>query len=243
MVFGTRSRSAIAISFALLAVPAVGSGQSPTPAATPRPACPSPHGGVCVGPLAAGTYITVAFATPLTFTVSEGWANFEDLRGNFLLIPPGSSNDDVDAGMSDYLSVYQGAAVAEGTCAGGAEPGIGRTAAAMAEAFRARPGILVTEPVPVEVGGLTGLLIDITMDPDSDASCTVPDFPGRLVPLIVGAGPAELDHAQIDGITTRLYLLDHGTSNVVIEVSDVAASAGRIEEAGAIIDSFVFDVG
>ena len=104
-------------------------------------------------------------------------------------------------------------------------------------------GILVTEPVTVEVGGLSGLMIDVTMDPASDASCTVPDFPGRIVPLIVGTGPAELDHAQIDGITTRLYLLDSPMLNMVIEISDVAASRGTLAESQAIVDTFQFDAG
>jgi hypothetical protein len=56
--------------------------------ATPA-GCPNPDGGQCLGPIAAGTYSTVVFGPTITYTVPAGWANYEDLPGNFLLIPPG----------------------------------------------------------------------------------------------------------------------------------------------------------
>ena len=103
--------------------------------------------------------------TPISYTVPDGWANYEDLPGNFLLVPPGGSLDGVDAGTSDYIGIFQGVAVAD-ECArrGRARRGHSR-AAEMAAALAAREGLVVTEPVPVEVGGLSGLMIDIDLDP------------------------------------------------------------------------------
>ena len=50
--------------------------------------CPNYEGGLCLGKLDAGTYSTSEFKPKLTYTVPAGWANYEDLRGQFLLVPP-----------------------------------------------------------------------------------------------------------------------------------------------------------
>ena len=191
--------------------------------------CPNPRdGGSCLGPLAAGTYRTTVFETPFTFTVPEGWANYEDLPGNVLLVPPGSDILGVDANTSDFVGVYQGVAVEDSICQPRPEAGVGTSAEAMAAALASRPGIIVSDPVPVEVGGLSGLVIDIVTDSSSDAGCHLPDFPFPIVPLFIGMGPASLEHSQWgDGFTTRLYLLDRGDTNVVIEVWMSRARRGR----------------
>lgn len=233
----------------LLALPVAGAAGSPAPgspdpsplataAPTPRRAtCPSLHGGACLGPLAAGTYTTVAFRTPITYTVPEGWANYEDLPGNFLLIPPGGSNEGVDAGTSDYLGIYRGVAVPAAECE---RPElIGPSAAEMVDALASLDGLIVSEPEAVQVGGLSGLMVDIGLDPASDGGCVIPGL-GRLVPLIIGTGPASLEHAQLEGFTTRLFLLDHGDTNLVIEISDVQTSPGATADHEPIIDSLVF---
>jgi pimeloyl-ACP methyl ester carboxylesterase len=227
---------------ALLTLPVTSLGASAPPSVVPssspaRAECPNPHGGVCLGPLAAGTYHTTAFMTPITYTVPEGWANYEDLPGNFLLVPPGGSLDGVDAGTSDYIGIFLGAAVAA-ECEERAEPGVGLRPTAMAEALAAREGLVVTEPVPVEVGGLPGLMIDIDLDPAQTGGCDVPGM-GRMWPLIIGNGPASLHHVQGPTWTTRLYLLDHGITNVVIEVSDNHASPGTLEDYEPVIDALV----
>ena len=209
----------------------------------PPVVCPNPteDGGSCLGPLEAGTYRTTVFETPFTFTVPEGWANYEDLPGNVLLVPPGSDILGVDANTSDFVGVYQGVAVEDSNCQPRPEAGVGTSAEAMAAALASRPGIIVSDPVPVEVGGLSGLVIDIVTDSSSDAGCHLPDFPFPIVPLFIGMGPASLEHSQWgDGFTTRLYLLDRGDTNVVIEVSDVASAPGTADEYQSVLDTIVF---
>jgi hypothetical protein len=234
------------LTLALLAVPAAGSGASasapPSAAASASPVpvtCPNPHGGgSCLGPLAAGTYHTTVFRTPISYTVPDGWANYEDLPGNFLLVAPGGSLDGVDAGTSDFIGIFEGAAVAH-ECQERRALDVGLGAAQMAAALAAREGLVVTEPVPVEVGGLTGLMIDIDLDPALPGGCEVPGL-GRIWPLIIGNGPAEFHHGQNTTQTTRLYLLDHGLTNIVIEVADVHASPGALADYEPVIDALVF---
>jgi hypothetical protein len=206
-----------------------------------RQPCPNPYGGgACLGPLEPGTYETSGFWAPFSYTVPEGWANYEDEPGNFLLVPPGGSLDGVDAGTSDYIGIYMGVNVASGDCVEEPAVGAGYSAEAMTAALVERPGLIVTEPAPVEVGGLTGLMIDIARDPASDAGCQVPDIDEPLVMLIMGVGPASLAHAQMSGFTTRLYVLDLGPSNIVIEISDVADSPGETSDYEGVVSSMVF---
>ena len=201
-----------------------GSSAQTSPAApTAAPSkCPSIHGGVCLGPLEAGTYTTRAFKTPLTYTVPEGWANYEDLPGNFLLIPPSSSNEGVDAGTSDYIGVYHGVAPPSGDCQERRETGVALTPEAMAAWYAGHPGLDVEGPKPVTIGGLDCVVLDLTIAEGDDGVCRVPDFDGRLVPVLMGAGPADLVHALIEGLVMRLYLLSAPTGEVIaIEIDDL----------------------
>ncbi len=205
-----------------------------------RPPCPSRHGGACLGPLEPGTYETFKFLTPITYTVPVGWANFEDFRGNFLLIPPGGSNDGVDAGTSDYIGIYHGVEVADAACRAAPEPGIGRSPSAMLAALATRPGLAVTEPEPVAIGGLEGLSADIRLVEGWEATCPGAPFP--MVPLTFGVGPADLEHSQIPMMTTRLSILELGDTNIVIEISDIDDTPGGIGDPAyeAVIADLVF---
>src|SRR5262245_64709633 len=96
-------RIVIAAAAAVTVLTACGSGSSAQPGAaeagtpavaqtssepTARPTCPNPEGQFCLGRLDAGTYSTVQFQPSLTYTVPAGWGNYEDMAGNFLLVPP-----------------------------------------------------------------------------------------------------------------------------------------------------------
>lgn len=193
----------------------------PTSAALARPQCPSRHGGQCLGPLAAGTYTTVAFTPQVTYRVPDGWANYEDLPGNFLLLAPGGSVLGVDSGRSDYLGIYTGVAASLQSCEGGRDEAVGRSPQELVAALRGNPGLVVTEPQAVSIGGLDGLVVDITLAPGGGLRCDEMSE-SVVVPLLIGDGPAEFDHAQLPDMTTRLHVLAFGDGNVVIEVSDVA---------------------
>jgi hypothetical protein len=212
-------------------------------ASGPPTVCPNPwDGGSCLGALAAGTYRTTVFETPFTFTVPEGWANYEDLPGNFLLLPPGGDIYGVDAGTSDYVGVYQGVGVgaSSGTNCDAVEPGVGLDPTSMVAALAAREGIIVSDPMPVEIGGLPGLMIDVAGDPSSDVGCRDPEVPFPIKTIIAGLGPSDFAHGIVPGFTMRLYLLDRGDTNVVIEVQDVATAPGTADDYQSVIDTIGF---
>lgn len=203
--------------------------------------CPNPHGGACLGELGAGTYSTQVFHTALDYTVDDGWANFEDMSGNFLLVPPTGSLEGVDAGTSDYVSVLDGIAVASADCVEEPQSDVDRTPAAMAAWFVAHPGLETTEPAAVTVGGLDGMLVDLWLADDYSGTCPYAEPEGApIVPMITGVGPAGVHHVAAGEIVTRLYLLAGQRGRVLaIEVSDVPGGAD-LEELDAVVEDFVF---
>ena len=175
--------------------------------------CPFPHGGTCLGPIAAGTYTTTTFGPTITYTVPDGWVNGEDLLGNFLLQQEGDPR---------YLGIYRNVA-APLECEEHRDPNVDQSVEAITEWLTSHPGLVTTEPEPVSVGGLDGVFVDISLDPSWTVAC--PYSQGApVVPFIVGGGPSSLHHVILPGFQERLYLLEMDGGNVAIEVGPEGAS-------------------
>ena len=146
--------------------------------AAPSPAehfCPFVFGGTCLGAIDAGTYTTTTFQPSITYTVPDGWINREDLPGNFLLHLDGNER---------YLGIYRDA-TAPLECEEAPAPGVGQSVEAWSDWLTSHPGLVTTEPQPVNVGGLDGVYIDIALDPDWTVTC--PYSEGQpVVPFIIG---------------------------------------------------------
>lgn len=243
----SRPLAADVIAVALLAAcgaPAPSASPTAAPSlATPATGCPNPEGGECLGPLGAGTYESTEFRTGVTYSVPDGWSNQEDLPGNFLLVPPSSTLEGVNAGTSDYIGMYDGIAAASADCDESPQPGVEATPEAMADWYAGLPGLEMSEPQQVTIGGLFGLVFNVVLADAYTGTCPYPgleDVP--MVPLIIGHGPASLDHVVVGEITTRLFLLGGPTGDTIaIEVSDVPGGTS-LEELDAVVHSFEFDL-
>jgi hypothetical protein len=201
---------------------------SVAPSLTGRPPCPVSYHGDCLGPIPAGTYTTVTFQPPLTYTVpAGGWFNSEDLPGLFTLIPPGFSlgGPDGNEPAGDYIGIYTSVVAANADCTETEQPGVGHTAAALAAEFTHRAGLTTTTPTPVSVGGLQGVVLDIRMAAGWTQTCFYSQG-SPVVPLVRGVGPsAGLDTPIGPGIMMRVYLLDLPDSTLAIQVVDNAGGA------------------
>ena len=88
------------------------------------------------------TYTTEIFTPPLTYSVpDDGWFNYEDQPGNFLLVPPGNTLDGVNAGTSDVIGVYTSVVASRcsgvsGSCDTERVPGVPATPAAITSWIR-----------------------------------------------------------------------------------------------------------
>lgn len=205
---------------------------SPPPAIPTGPAgfvCPS-AGGACLGPLEAGTYTTTVFSPAITYTVPQGWANGEDLLGNFLL----QLEDD-----PRYLGIYRNVA-APFECEERPDPGVDRSVYALSNWLSDHPGLETSKPAPVSVGGLDGVYLDISLAGSWTTTC--PFSAGQpVVPFIVGGDPSSLHHVILPGFQERLYLLAHEDGNVAIEVGPEGGSLEEyLEEVAPIIQSLRF---
>lgn len=214
--------------------------------ATPSPlgpsagqaACPNPHGGTCLGPLEPGQYRTSTFQPAITYTVPTGWTNTEDLPGNFLLHLQQDEQDGTLGGS--YLGIYQNIHAAAITCDEAWEEGIGTTPTDLVAWYQSVPGLVVSEPRPVNVGGLDGLQIDLGLEPGVD-TCRYDTYEG--IPLIIGNGVSALHHVILHELDVRLVILGWGDGNVTLEITNVKQqhSAGAFRAAlQPIIDSLDF---
>ncbi|MCW2543295.1 MAG: hypothetical protein JWM40_847 [Frankiales bacterium] len=191
---------------------------SPTAAAPTLPPCPHGGEGLCLGPLAAGTYTTQYFQPAITYTVPRGWDSEEDQPGNFLLIPPGGDLPGVDEGTSDFLGIYSSVAAPDG-CKDAPAPGVGMTAAAVSDWLTRDPSLVVTAKHPVTVGGLTGVVMDLAV---SARAKPCPYSNGKpIAPYLIGVGSSRLEHNTGPGQKTRMYVLNHAGAALAIEVVDV----------------------
>jgi hypothetical protein len=214
--------------------------ESTSPTASTRPYCPVPYHGECLGPISAGTYTTVQFLPPITYTVPDGgWFNSEDLPGLFTLIPPGFGVDlDSNEATGDSIGIATSVVAANADCAESEQPGVGHTAAALAAEFAQRPGLTTTTPTPVSVGGLQGLVLDIRLADGWTQTCFYSGG-NPVVPLISGVPPSDLDYPIGPGFIMRLYLLDRPGSTLAIELGDKSGGT-HLDAYSAIVDELHF---
>jgi hypothetical protein len=212
---------------------------TPVPAvsASPPPECPNTEGGSCLGPLTPGTYTTTKFQPALTYRVPAGWGNFEDLAGNFQLLPPGSDL----SGSTDFVGVYTSIQAEAPRCPGPA--GEGLTTTAIANWITAQPDLEVTQPRPVSIGGLSGVVLDIRLVKGFKPYKNVGfDLKGRCV--IMGVSPSGFEHGVDPGETMRLYLLKYADplltgKTLAIEIADYSGGGNR-DTYSAVVERFRF---
>jgi hypothetical protein len=193
---------------------------------------------VCLGPLEEGTYTSQRFEPALTFTVPAGWNNPWDTRGAFDLWTPGWSDewddpDDPGIYVFDHpgLTVLRDVRPLEG-CSDGFYATVGTSALEVATWVAAHPGVAAGPPSPVEIGGLSGYQLDVSIA-ETWQSCPIDGAPAT-VPLF--------DHISLirhpGYATMRLIVLDlPDGGNVLIEIDGT-----QVDTAMPVVRSFVFDL-
>ncbi|HSL77437.1 MAG TPA: hypothetical protein VK867_10860 [Candidatus Limnocylindrales bacterium] len=220
----------------------VGGAATPSPSAT-APAAPSTSPAAsavfpqwyknseisaAAGILPAGKVTSRAFAPRATFTVPEGWVNDLDVNIGYGLFP------DIDANEVEYAKSGE---IAQGIFMVSVEspyffceawektPG---TAAERAAFLVASDAFVVSEPVDVTIGGLTGKQVDVRLDPDRPtATC-----PGD---------PAAVD---LGDQRTRVTYLDTPSGIIAISAGSKysADHEAFLADAMPIVESFQFDL-
>ncbi|MBM7505900.1 hypothetical protein ACFPER_02205 [Agromyces aurantiacus] len=202
--------------------------------------CPNPYGGTCLGALEAGEYQTSTFEPQITYRVPEGWMNYEDLPGNFWLFLQEDEEFQATPRGGSYLGIFTGIHAAAIDCSETWQEGVGTNPAQLVAWYQSVPGLIVSEPVKVSVGGLRGLQIDVSLEEGND-TCNFGGYTG--IPLITGDGVSEVHHVVLDDMDVRLVFLRHRNSNVTLEITNVREQRSAEEFRGLvqpIVDSLAF---
>jgi hypothetical protein len=197
---------------------------------------------VCLGPLEEGTYTSQRFEPALTFTVPAGWNNPWDTRDSFDLWRPGWS-DGADDPSTPYYFDHPGLTLSRDVrgqrregCSDAVDARAGTSALELATWVSDHPGIATGGPSPVEIGGLAGYQLDVSIAEGwPESSC--PGMEGFVsVEPIEGAGL--VGGAGEWYATSRLILLDlPDGGNVLIEVD-----GDQLDVAMPVVNSFEFDL-
>jgi hypothetical protein len=214
--------------------------------------CPNPRGGSCLGPLPAGEYRTTTFEPQIGYTVPQGWTNLEDRPGDFRLSQPRDTRsgpfqpfrqygDQESAYGGSFFGIYRNAHAAALDCDELWQGHVGTTPDELVAWYETVPGLIVSEPLAVTVGGLDGLQIDLSLESGA-GTCS---FDGHTaIPLTIGNGISRLHHAIVQGLDVRLVFLAWGDGNVTLEITNVREQHSAEDfrsQLQPIIDSLVFD--
>jgi hypothetical protein len=184
-----------------------------------------------------GEYTSQVFATPLTFTVPTGWKVFEDQPGQF-----GLARMSNDGPPLLVLRDIDGAA----QCEERAESGVGRGAEDLTTWLAGHKGLVTTKPATATVGGLSGYVIDVELDPSWTTACP---FSNGIptVSTVVGSSISSGLFWGVDPMTMdRMWVLDlpsvaDGNIVVIAEVCCGVDPADQLEADQQVVDTFLFD--
>jgi hypothetical protein len=186
-----------------------------------------------LGPLAPGRHVSQSFrplgggtSGQFSFTVPTGWTESEETSSGLSLWRPGVSDA---ASIRLFSNVVPVSNSPDAGCA--ASPAdVQGTPAAVAAWLVTR--LAVTPPIPVTIGGLSGVMVDVSDDP---SLVTCPDL---FVDFTYSGGMGLSGENR-----ARLVLLDRGDGQILlisIEASDDATWDALVADAMPIVQSFEF---
>jgi hypothetical protein len=216
----------------------------PSVSAAPGDSCPdSDPANKCLSKIDAGTYTTVQFEPPLTYTVPDGWSNPDDLPGEFMLLPPGANVHGVDPGRSDYIGVYSTTAAPLQDCSGRPDKTVPRSAEDYVAWLEANPALDVSDPVQITVGIHEGTSVDVALRPGK-GPCPDPTV-GRFAEFAVGVAPADFSAGVTPTLDYRVDAFDVDDQLFLILIGDPHGHEGSSERhwpsaADRIVSEFSF---
>jgi hypothetical protein len=182
----------------------------------------------CLGELEAGTYLTTDFDPfaegrygQLEYRLPDGWANTIDHPTNYFLRPsadyladPGFDGNDEVHGI--YVWAGTAAAAQPDDCAGVEDTSVERSADAIADHWLSLTGLQATELGTMDLGGRTGRMLDLTIDPAWTGTCPwAGGRPFRSLTVNVDLGPDGGVWGTQPGTRQRVVLVDVAPGRVV----------------------------
>ena len=217
-----------------------------------RDAC-APRAAILVGPwvrtdvgdLAPGRYVAKLFqpfgspAGRFSYTVPTGWRDATECTDCYTLT---RTSDPDGLAIQLFANVVPYSSYAPGGPCYTDVAGFARTPSGVAAWLATLQGLVVTTPRPVTVGGLSGLMVDISIGSSSSNGC---DFvqDGSVTFQIEGLDSPDLLVTLSSDGGTRWFLLDRGdgrTLLVDVENQDKTLWDAGLTAATPIVNSFEF---
>jgi hypothetical protein len=197
-----------------------------------------------IGPLQAGRHEAAnfrpfAYGTTgrLAYTVPDGWAGGPDMRNGLFELGRPSESD--SAGITLISNAYASDQVVPCDTNAGAA-GVGRTPEALSDWLRTLPGLVVSPPTEVTVGGLRGIMVDLSMAPGWTPTCDAGLYTFSLSGSDGGDWSSRL--SLTGAKRARYILLDRGDgSSLVIAIEAPTADWDTfLADANPVIDGLEF---
>jgi hypothetical protein len=171
----------------------------------------------CDGPLEPGQYRATYYDPSIAFEISSpGWT--WSYSGNFVMVAEDSQAESLAS--PDGIYFFLDPAIASQDCGDSAEGGVGRSVDDLVTWLEGAPGLAVSEPTPVTVGGLEGMQLDLRLDSAWKKTCFWSD-PQPAVPLVFSrADLGGYNWAIVPDQSMRWYVLDSADGVIIVDIED-----------------------
>ncbi len=172
---------------------------------------------VCEAPLEPGRYRATFYGRTLDFEISSAgwiWHHFY----NFRLIADPTPTEGLYS--SDSINFLPDPRIARRDCEESPDRTVGRSVDDIVSWLEDAPGLIVSEPLAADVGGLHGYQLDLELDPAWTRTCFFSEgLPA--VPLIVHEAKWGAYHlAMVPEVSMRWYVLNTDDGVLIIDIDD-----------------------
>jgi hypothetical protein len=199
----------------------------------------------CDGPLEPGKYRWTFSDPTIDFEItSPGWIWMYGGGGIHLVADETPPPRHQGLYVPDGIYFLHDPTIASRDCTESSEPGVGRSTSDLVAWLETAPGIAVSEPTPVTVGGFEGMQLDLEIDPAWAKTCPFSQELPAVPLLFNGSAPLGGYHwAIVPGQSMRWYILDSDDGVLIIDLEDDPGGLRHdelIQTGGRIVESLAF---
>jgi hypothetical protein len=197
----------------------------------------------CGGQLEPGEYRWTFSEPTIDFEIpSHGWSWLYSGGGNLRFFADESPTHE-GLYISDGIYFLHDPTIASRDCEDSSQPGVGRSASDLVAWLESAPGLTVSEPAPVTVGGLEGTELDIEIDPAWKRTCFWSEELPAVPLLFNGSDLGGYNWAILPDVLMRWYVLESDDGVIIVDIDDGPDNLSHTEllrTGGDIVDSLQF---
>lgn len=195
----------------------------------------------CEGPLEPGAYRWTFSDPTIDFTIpSPGWTWY--YSGSFRIVA-GEFASVEGLYIPDGVYFLHDPTIASRNCEESSEPGVGRSVSDLVAWLENAPGLVVSEPAPVTIGGLEGMQLDIELDSAWERTCFFSEGLPTVPLIFSGAEFGGYHVAIVREQSLRWSILDSEDGVLIVAMEDDPGGLPHdelLQTGGEIVDSLVF---